>query len=240
MKVVAVLACRLDSVRLYGKPMQLIGDKPIIVHLTDQLNTIKSLNEIVFAISEQPENSVFEKFGIKYIYGDENDVLSRLIKAGEHAKADIILRATPECPYIYIENIEEMIKKHIEEKADLTICEKLPEGAYIELINLSALQKSHKEGEDRHRSELCTLYINENPDKFKTLKLLPPKELQRPDIRITVDNPEDLIVVREIYNALGGEGKIIKIKDIIKFLDKHPKIKAINQHIEAGKGRVWD
>ena len=36
------------------------------------------------------------------------------------------------------------------------------ENSSYELINLKSLEKSHKQGKDKHRSELCSLYIREN------------------------------------------------------------------------------
>lgn len=244
MKVVAVLACRVQSERLYGKPLQLVGEKTILEHLIDQLKTVKRLDGIVLAISEGEENTPFiriaEKLGLGYVVGDEIDVLGRLIKAGDKANADIILRATTECLYIYTKNIDEMINHHINTNADLTVCENLPEGAYVEIMSLNALEKSHDLGEERHKSELCTLYIFEHPEMFRIEKLIPPEKLRRPDIRITVDYPEDLIVVREIYGALSKPNKLIEVEEIIDFLDKHPEIKKINAHIETGKGRIWE
>ena len=107
----------------------------------------------------------------------------------------------------------------------------MPHGTSIEIINLSALQLSHKLGRKKHKSEYSTLYINENPDKFKILRLKPPKPLQRVKIRLTVDTPEDLIVMRKIYTALSVKQKLISIKRIIEYMDKHPEIKKINSNI---------
>ena len=36
------------------------------------------------------------------------------------------------------------------------------DGCGYEIINLSALKLSHKNGKKRHRSELCSLYIRQN------------------------------------------------------------------------------
>jgi spore coat polysaccharide biosynthesis protein SpsF (cytidylyltransferase family) len=81
----------------------------------------------------------------------------------------------------------------------------------------------------------------ENPDKFHLQRLRTGfSKLQRPDIRLTVDYPEDLIVARKVYKALKKENEYIKIEDIINCLDAHSKLKEINGWIDAGIGRVWD
>jgi spore coat polysaccharide biosynthesis protein SpsF len=242
-RVVAALLCRVQSTRLYGKPLQLIGPKTILEHLIDQLRTVPEIQDVILAISEGEANRPFielaAKIGVDWVVGDQEDGLARIILAAEKVAADVIVRFTTECPFIYVENLGEMIRRHTEEDADLTVCENLPDGAYGEIISLGALRRSHQEGEDRHRTAWVSLYIFENPGKFKILRLLPREPLRRPDLRITVDYPEDLVVCRKIYQALGGEGKRIPVESIIEFLDANPEIKAMNAWIKAGAGRIW-
>jgi spore coat polysaccharide biosynthesis protein SpsF len=219
--------------------MQLVGDRPILHHLIRQLRRVQALDEIVLAISEGPSQSIFidfaKKEGLPYVIGPEKDVLGRLIMAADAVGADIALRTTTENPYIYWENIDELIRLHVENNADLTVTEKLPLGAFLEIISVDALRKSHRHGEDRHRSELCSLFIAENPDLFTIQRLDVPPEFQRPDIRLTVDTPQDLIVVREIWSALHQKDELIRLADIIKFLDAHPEISQFN----AGENTLY-
>ena len=109
----------------------------------------------------------------------------------------------------------------------------LPLGSGFELINTKALEISHEKGTKRHRSELCTLYINENQKKFKILSLNTEKYIQRPEFRLTVDTPQDLLVARIIYNSLKKKKKLILLKDIIRYLDKNKEISKINSNLKA-------
>jgi N,N'-diacetyllegionaminate synthase len=233
MKAAATLACRTESIRLYGKPMQMVGNQPIIQHLIDRLRRVKSIDEIVLAITEGPSSALFidyaKKQALPYVLGPEKDVLKRLIMAGESVKADIVVRVTPDNPFIYWENLDDLIARHIARNADLTVTEKLPLGAIVEVISLDALQRSHTQGEDRHRSELCTLFISENPDLFDIQRVSVPARLQRPDIRLTVDTPYDLILVRTLWEALRKEDHLITIEEIIDFIDAHPEVSMINK-----------
>lgn len=247
MKVIATLACRVQSKRLYAKPLQYIDiDKEISIleYLVGFLKTCEGIDEIILAISEGLENKPFEvlaqKMNLQYVIGPEHDVQQRLIMAADKGNGDIVYRVTTECPFIYMDTFKDTLKAHINNKAALTVIEGLPEGTYYEIINLSDLKRAHAEGESRHRSELCTLYMCENPSKFYLQKLSTESiKLQRPDIRLTVDYPEDLIVVREVYRAIKREGSYIKVEDIIEYMDSNPKLKEINGWIEAGIGRIW-
>jgi N,N'-diacetyllegionaminate synthase len=241
MKIVATLACRLESTRLYGKPLQLVGDRPIIQHLVDRLRKVSALDEIVLAISDGPSANVFieyaKKEGLPYILGPEKDVLNRLIMAADSVGADIVIRTTPENPYPYWENLDDLIRMHIEQNADLTVTVKLPLGSLVEVISLDALKKSHKFGEDRHRSELCTLFISENPDIFMIQNIPAPEKLQHPEFRLTVDTPQDLILVRTLWEALHADQDPIGVESIVEFLNDHPDIAAINSQLQSS--RVW-
>jgi len=241
--LVATLACRSGSSRLYGKPLHRIGDRTILEYLVARIRSLPRVDAIVLAISEGRENQVYVDIagalGLDHVIGDEHDVQQRLIQAGEKAGADLLLRATTESPFLHLENVEEMVARHEAEGADLTVCEGLPDGAYCEIITLAALEDAHERGERRHRSELCTLYMAEHPERYRIIKLLAPDALRRTDIRLTVDYPEDLIVCRAVAEALGGDGPLFSLEAIIKFLDAHPKLKAVNGWIDAGQGRIW-
>lgn len=243
-RLVATLACRAGSSRLYGKPVQRIGDRTILEYLVARLQSVPRVDQIVLAISEGVENELFtdyaRKLGLDYVIGDETDVQERLILAGEKAGADLLLRSTTESPFVYTDNIEEMVDRHIVEGAALTVTEGLPDGAYCEIITLSALKDAHERGESRHRSELCTLYMFEHPDRYKTIKFLAPPKLQRAaDIRLTVDYPEDLIVCRKVAEDLGKDGPLFSLEAIVDYLDAHPELNAVNNWIASGKGRIW-
>jgi len=243
-KIVAVLACRVNSTRLYAKPLQKIGNFKILELLIEQIKKSKLIEEIILAISEGPGNEMFVDFAqknrLKYVLGDDRDVLKRLIDAAQYVNADIIFRITSENPFIYWEGIDKLIKKHISGKSDLSIIDGLPIGSNYEIINVNALEISHKNGNKKHRSELCTLYINQNQDKFRIFRDKPPKIVLRPDIRLTVDTPQDLIASRIIYQNLGNKKKPISLQKIIKFLDKNPKILEINLDIPIGVSRIWN
>lgn len=226
-KLVATLACRNNSKRLYGKPLQLLGNDTVLEYMIRNLKAHASVDAIVLAISDMKGNEMFadiaEKHGIEYVFGDDGDVLHRLISACRKVGGDIIYRVTTESPYSYLEGIKEALADHIERKADYTTYAQLPDGVAFELINLEALERSHAKGEKKHRSELCTLYINEHKKDFTLNIKHIDKEWERPDYRLTIDYPEDLILCRKIIHHF-GDGKPIPYRDMITYLDKNPSL----------------
>jgi spore coat polysaccharide biosynthesis protein SpsF len=241
-KLVAAIACRNNGSRLYGKPLQNLDIESQITILDNIIACIKSLkilDDIVLGISFGSDNIAFEEYAkknqIKYIFGDEKDVLSRLIACGKKVDATDIFRVTSESPFLYFDELESLWKSYVDFQLDALFMDEIIDGCGFEIISLDALEISHKNGDYRHRSELCTLYIRENKKDFKIQKALPPKSLIRKDLRLTVDNPEDLVVCRAVYQHFKVFAPQIPLLKVVDFLDLHPNLKAlIFPYAEAG------
>ena len=233
-KLIAALACRNQGSRLYGKPLQNLDIKngvTILGYMVQWLRTVSEIDDIVLGISVGSHNECFieiaKELGVQHILGDENDVLRRLIQCGKKAEATDIFRLTTESPYTYFEGITNAWQTHVAGDFDCTFLDHVPDGSGIEIHKLRALQYSHEHGQKKHRSELCSLYIRENKDKFKINHLPVPKAIHRPDIRLTVDYPEDLVLCRKVYEHFKHLAPRIPLVEIIQFIDTHPEIKEL-------------
>ena len=205
-KLVAAIACRHSGSRLFGKPFQNLdvkNDVKIIDNIIGCLKKFKFLDEIILGVSNGLVNKSFIEYAklnkIKYIVGDEKDVLKRLIKCGVKTNATDILRVSSESPFLYYEILSKGWKMHKKNKNDFTTLDNVIDGVGFEIISLKSLKYSHKFGKSKHRSELCSLYIRENLSKFKCQRLKVNNLYNRKDLRLTVDYPEDLILFRSIY-----------------------------------------
>ena len=244
-KLVAALACRAEGSRLYGKPMQNLDVEEgvsILDHLIDMFQTIPSIEGIVLGIAEGNANLPFIDFAqrrsIDYVVGDEQDVLSRLIQCGQKAQATDIFRVTTESPYTYFEIIDDAWDRHLEEGNDVTTVDGLPEGCHFEIYTLESLETSHKLGDERHQSEYCSLYIREHRDEFKIEVFPIPRNLDRLDLRLTVDNPEDLVLCRVVYSQLKKFAPKIPLDKIIEVVDASPELTTFTAPYVDGQ-RLW-
>lgn len=246
-KLVAAIACRNQGSRLYGKPVQNLDVERgirIIDNIIACLETIECIDEIVLGISEGIENEVFksiaEQKGLPYVVGDQIDVLSRLINCALLASATDVFRVTSESPFLYFDPVEELWCRHQEVGADASFFDNVIDGCGFEILSLKALQESHNKGESRHRSELCTLYIRENHQRYRIIKADAPPALIRRDLRLTVDNPEDLALCRIIYGVFKDSAPRISVPEIVRFLDANPKlIEMTAPYAEAGYATMY-
>jgi spore coat polysaccharide biosynthesis protein SpsF (cytidylyltransferase family) len=62
----------------------------------------------------------------------------------------------------------------------------------------------------------------------------PPETLARPDVRLTVDNPEDLAVARRVWEDLGSTESGVDLERIIDYLDRNPDVASLNSHLSDG------
>ena len=207
--LVAVIACRNNVSRLYGKPLQNLDVSKgwtILDQVIANISTLDLVDEVILAISHGSSSTSFIDYAnshaLRYVVGDENDVLSRLLQGLKITNATDLFRVTSESPFLFIPAVSNAWISHINLSADATFLDGVIDGCGFEIVTLDALQQSWDRGTDRHRSELCTLYIRENRDVLTLFKFLNQLLLCRKDLRLTVDNPEDLIVCRAVYDYL--------------------------------------
>ena len=232
-KLVAVLACRNQSSRLYGKPLQFL-DKDNQIRVIDQiifaLKKINIFDNIILAIAKKKENIIYEdiakKHKIKFIYGPENNVIKRLILSANKYGADEIFRVTSESPFIYHNLVKKILNLYRKSKSDAVFLDNIIDGSGFEIFSLNSMKESLKFAKGDAK-EHVTKYLRLNKKKFKIVKYNGPKNLFRKDLRLTIDNPEDLIVCKAIYDKFKKEAPLFSIKKIINFLDKNPKYKKL-------------
>ena len=244
-RLIAALACRAQGSRLYGKPLQNLDVKEgitILDHMVSLIQTIPSIQAIVLGVAEGTANVPFvdlaQRKGIDYIVGDEKDVLQRLIQCGRKAHGTDVFRVTTESPFPYYDLVDEAWERHLEAGNDVTTIDGVPEGCHFEIYTLEALEKSHELGDDRHRSEYCSLYVLEHRSDFKVEVLPIPPQLERLDLRLTVDNPEDLVLCRRVYAHLKHKAPRLPLAEIIEFVDSHPELQALVAPFVVGQ-RIW-
>ncbi len=242
-RLVAALACRNGGSRLFGKPMQnLVAGVTILDQILRTLEALPAIGECVLGISVGVENEIFVEIakarGIPFIVGDQQDVLSRLIECARASQGSDVFRITTECPFLYYEPLVEAWYRHVMNGNDITVTGTLPLGTAFEIYTLEALVRSHRHGNDESR-EMCSRYAKQHADEFLIEVLEPEFSLRRPDLRLTVDYPEDLVVCREVYRTLIDKAPLIPLKEIVKFLDGRPDLKVLVQRYVKPPAYLW-
>jgi spore coat polysaccharide biosynthesis protein SpsF len=232
-KVVTLIQARVKSTRLPQKVLLPVEHKLLIEHVMERLKRAETPAATLVCTSTHPDDRVLieiaERNKIGWFAGSEEDVLDRFIQAAEKSQADVVVRTTGENPLTDPFYLDRAVQEHLKHGAEYTSVEGLPSGVRAEVIDTTALRKAHRLADNPGKSEYMTLYFRE--DFFKVHLIEVEEKLKRPQYRLTVDTPQDIELIREIYKALYNPGEIIQIEEVIRFLDKHPELVAINSHI---------
>ena len=238
-KIIAPVQVRMGSSRFPGKVMYEINGKPLLGHLLDRLNLSNSLNGVVVATSDSPENDIIETYcnnrNVFCYRGSEKDVLGRTLKALQMVNASIGVEVFGDCPLIDPEIVDFMIDEFLNDQSkpdfvgnDLKTT--FPPGMDVEVFNVKALEEADKQVSDPYIREHGTLFIRQNPHLFSIKNIEAKTQWNRPELEMEVDVKEDIYVVSEILNCFSDKPNFT-LEEIIRFLDSRPDLIAINKDV---------
>lgn len=236
-RVVLLVSARMGSSRRPGKALAPLAGRPLLEVLLERMKTVRGVDGVVLATSVRPENDVLveaaARAGCESFRGDEDDVLLRHVEAARALGADDVVRVTGDNPLTDVESAEALVSLHRARGADYTYVpgDALLMGILAEVISRDALERSWAKGEPRHRSELMTLYIKEHFGEFRVATAALPDGLYRPEYRLTVDEPEDVRLMEEIFVRLARPGHVVTTREAVALLDGHPELVALNAHL---------
>lgn len=238
MSIEVFVQARMGSTRFPGKILTPILGKPLLYYLVERLRRIKKVNAIRILTSDQPQDDVVEAFckenNLSCYRGSEDDVLARYYCAAKRWNPEAIIRITSDCPLIEPAVVDRIIEVYKETKPPYdyvsnTIMRTFPRGLDAEIFSRKALEQAHQYGITRADREHVTPYIYKNPSKFRLGSVTSPLNLSHH--RWTVDTPEDLALIKLIYEELYPRNPNFTIEDIAALLDKHPEWVALNAHV---------
>ena len=87
---------------------------------------------------------------------------------------------------------------------------------------LQALEKVMDKSSDKRDLEHVTYYIYNHPYDFNLSFLNVPPELERDDVRLTIDIKEDFEICREILNHFFRNNIEMNYKNILNYIDNNP------------------
>ena len=203
-KVLAIVQARYDSTRFPGKVLKKINNKPILEIIIKRLSRSRNISKIIVACSNNKNDikiiNLCKKLKIDFFAGSENDVLERFYKASLKFKGSNILRITADCPLIDYKIVDKIINNFFLENVDYASNidpPTFPDGLDAEIFTFNALEKAHKKAKREMDREHIRPYMLKNKN-FKKHNLSNNKDYS--SIRLTVDEPEDLNVIKNIFS----------------------------------------
>ncbi|MBI5955175.1 MAG: glycosyltransferase family protein [Chloroflexi bacterium] len=254
-KIVAIIQGRMSSSRLPGKILSDIAGQPMLTRVFTRTSRAKTLDEVIFATTTDSSDDPVAEYcgfsGLPFTRGSLFDVLDRYYQAASQAKADVVVRITADCPVIDPDLIDDVANTLLEGKYDF-VCNRLPPpwhrtypiGLDVEACTFKVLKKAWKEAKEPQHREHAMPYFYEgvklttesrvlqtgiSPRGFNIALLHHTTDFG--DYRWTVDTPEDLDFMREIYSRFNGRDDF-SWKDVLDLVHDEPHLMKINAGVE--------
>ncbi len=262
-KIVAIIQGRMSSSRLPGKILADIAGQPMLTRVYTRTSRARTLDEVIFATttdeSDDPVAEYCDFSGIPFTRGSLFDVLDRYFQTALHAKADVVVRITADCPVIDPELIDNVVNTLLGEsgigsgKSEYDfVCNRLPPpwtrtypiGLDVEACTFKVLKKAWKEAKEPQHREHAMPYLYEEVELLTVNRQLQTGLSPRGfniallhhttdfgDYRWTVDTPEDLEFMRQIYSRFDGRDDFTW-KEVLDLVHDDPELMKINAGVQ--------
>lgn len=239
MKIAATIQARMTSTRLPGKVLLPVAGKPLLVHMIERLRRMETIDDVVVATTvnaeDDPIAETAKSLGAGVFRGSEHDVLERVVLACRAHKIDLIVETTADCPLIDPEVSDQVVRKYLEGGYDYVsnvLKRTFPRGMDTQVFPTRILEEVHRLTTDPVDREHVSYYIYQHPEKYRLGNITAPPLCDMPDLRLTVDTPEDFTLIKTIFEALSPKNPAFSLEDIMRHLHAHPHLFDINREIK--------
>ena len=238
------IQARLSSARLPEKVLKTIGNDTLIDHIINRLLLITPKENILFAIPHEDDklSALIEKREIKFVTGDNKNVLSRFFNAlsGIDDKS-IVFRITADNPFIDTQAILMLASQLIKTKDDYAHTKNIPLGMGCEAFRKDALWSLKDKKLSNHHKEHVTVYFREYKDEFNISTVQMHDTDYSKLIRMTVDEENDLKMAKKVFDYFHKAGNIyFNSHDVIQLFEQDPSFFNINRSISQKSEFVYE
>lgn len=208
-RTVAVVQARMGSTRFPGKVLATLSGEPMVLRQLERVRRARRIEDIVVAVPESEQDDdlvrVCRDAGYVVVRGDSEDVLSRFLLAADSSNASVVVRITADCPLISPHIIDTVIDTFHTSDADYvsnTLQPTFPDGLDVEVVTADALRDVARTSHDPAEREHVTLGVYRHPERFAVRNVVDESGRDHSHLRWTVDTPEDLEFVRQVYDIV--------------------------------------
>jgi spore coat polysaccharide biosynthesis protein SpsF len=218
-RALAVVQARMSSTRLPGKVLEDLGGATVLERVLERLGRCRELQAVVVATSEhESDDAIAATASVPVVRGALDDVLDRYRLAVSEHPCEAVVRITADCPLIDPEIVDRVVARWRQGAeayvANVIEPRTFPKGMDTEVITASALVEAAAEATDPHDREHVTPFIRDRPERFPQAAVTHEPPLGH--LRMTLDTPEDLAVLRDLVARTGpGAG----LDELVEALD---------------------
>ena len=225
------------ATRLPGKVMLPLAGAPNLERIVERVRQAKRLDDVVVATTVAPADRVIVdlcgRIGCRVHRGSVEDITQRLLEASQGA--DIVIQITGDCPLIDPGHIDRTVRLLVDEDADyaannLKGCT-FPLGFDVRAFTTDALRRAAAMSDDPIDRVHGSYFIHRNPALFRLVGWQAPRELDWPELRLTVDEPADYELVRRVFETLYPQRPDFDAADVVELMRQRPDWVQINSTV---------
>ena len=223
-RIAVFLQVRINSTRLPGKAVKHIY-KEITAAGCAMMQLKKVKADFHVLLTDEKSSRILKKeadlYGFDLFAGDEKNVLNRFTSAAHFYKADTLIRATGDNPFVFYEKAEKILALHIKRRADHSIFTGMPLGAGVEVVEADALYSAESSINSSYDREHVTPYIYNHPEIFILNHIQSEADAFYPEGRITMDTENDYKYLCKAAEELTAENAC-RHEKLIEWLKSNP------------------
>lgn len=210
-----------------------LGGKPVLSHVVRRARLIRHIDQVVVATSTESSDDLIADWcagaAIPVFRGPLDDVLHRYLACCREADADVVVRITADCPLLDPEISSQAVDLFLARGLDYVAFKGgFPDGLDTQVFSKNALEIADKRATKQFDREHVGPYVEDNPDIFRIEYLRP--FTGAGNFRWTLDFPEDLELLRKIFEFPGFENGNFGARELFDIFETHPELLEINSH----------
>ena len=241
MEVVAIIQARCSSSRLPGKVLMDILGRPMLERQIERLSYAENIDCLVVATSDHQGDDAIEllckNIGINCYRGSLDDVLERIYNCAIEYSPKHVVRLTGDCPLIDSANLDDVVRFHLDGGYDYTsnVLEPTwPDGMDVEVMRVEVLAQAVQNATLASEREHVTTYIYNNSKNYLLGNVTSKNDLS--SFRLTVDELQDLELIRKVYEILHPQNPSFSLGDVLDLLEKNPYLMELNNKFKRNEG----
>ncbi|MBT3558455.1 MAG: glycosyltransferase family protein [Planctomycetaceae bacterium] len=246
--VVCTIEARMGSTRLPGKILKPLAGQPMLSRIIERIGQADSIDKIAIVTATSADNDPLVEFaehhGVDCYRGSEDDVLDRVAAACEEFAAETIVSLTGDNPFIDPVLIDDMVSHYYTNQLDYLTTTHMayaenwpaertfPRGVTAQVVSGKAFLEVNREAVPKDIREHATMAIYRRDDNRYRVGAFNAEGnyagWRHPELRMTVDLPEDFELAEILFENLLKNGPIFSTGDAIALLSSRPDLQAIN------------
>lgn len=252
-RIIATIEARTGSTRLPEKvlkPFDGVPGNTMLGHIIERVKRSRRVDTVVVATTVLERDTVIcreaEKHGVAWYRGPEDDILERLAGALREYPSDVLVSLTGDNPFIDPEFIDDMVEfretgydyvgsTHMQHCRTWDAERTFPSGVTAQVVESAhVLERAEAVTDPRLREKgLFTIY-GDDTGRYRLGAFEATGKYagwRHPELRMTVDTPEDFQLASQVYRILYPENDAFGTGEAISLIAASERLRSLNSGV---------